>query len=179
MVCVRSVLKNACGVGQVKPVALPCSSARDHLVLLGGAELRERRVVGLAAIGFERRQPTPIEILLVGIGAGEREIDVIEHARIRAPGLPGAPGISRSANAATVAVVVIEEGAVPRAMRMRLGRGSGCRRPPDAVDASARSLRCEAGSGSRPTAAPIRNARRPSSGLLMMAASLRFDLVLF
>ena len=42
IVCVRTVLKNACAVGQVKPVALPCSSAVITSSCLRGAELHER-----------------------------------------------------------------------------------------------------------------------------------------
>src|SRR5215472_6050813 len=60
---------------------------RDHGVLLRRIELHKWRIVGGAAIIVERRKPAPIEILLIGIGPREREIDVIEHARICGTGL--------------------------------------------------------------------------------------------
>ena len=82
MVWVRSVLKNACGRGQPNSVALPLSSALITSFWRVGAELHERRLVGLLAIGFERVEPAPVEVLLVRIGAGEREIDVVEHAGV-------------------------------------------------------------------------------------------------
>ena len=82
MVWVRSVLKNACGRGQPNSVALPLSSALITSFWRVGAELHERRLVGLLAIGFERVEPAPVEVLQVLVGAGEREIDVVEHARV-------------------------------------------------------------------------------------------------
>ena len=39
-------------------------------------------LVGLAAIGVELGETAPIEILLVLVGAGERQIDVVEHVGI-------------------------------------------------------------------------------------------------
>ena len=38
--------------------------------------------MGLAAILIELSQPAPVEILKIGVGAGEGQINVIEHRRI-------------------------------------------------------------------------------------------------
>ena len=43
-------------------------------------------------MGFERRETVAIELLQVGVGAGEREIDVVEHVRIASrPACPEHP----------------------------------------------------------------------------------------
>jgi hypothetical protein len=96
-------------------------------------------------------QPAPIEILLIGIGTRERQIDVVEHARILGAGLSGRAGHEPLGECRYGgSIVVIEERAIRRAMRMRLGRGSG------AVGRRMRWMRLrdgvghQAGSGSRP-----------------------------
>src|ERR1700722_11282305 len=96
MVWVRTVLKKACAVGQTKPVALPCSSAR-------------------------------IEVLLSGVGAGERKVDVVEHARLGCARLAGRrrPQPLRERRHGG-GVVVVEKGAV--ALGRAHGLGGGRRR---------------------------------------------------
>src|SRR5712692_3737751 len=83
--------------------------------------------MGLAAVGIERSQPAPVEILQIFVGTGERQIDVIEHARIARAGLARCAGqepLGERRNDG--GIVVVEEGAMPRAMRMRLrSRGWG------------------------------------------------------
>ena len=82
MVCVRRVLKNSCARRPGESGCLAFLERRDHFVLPRGVELRERRLISLAAIRIELSQPAPVEILKIGVSAGERQIDVIEHARI-------------------------------------------------------------------------------------------------
>ena len=45
-----------------------------------------------AAIGIELSEPAPVEILQVGVGAGEREIDVVEHVGVARSGFAGRAG---------------------------------------------------------------------------------------
>ena len=89
MVCVRSVLKNACAVGHTKAGALPCFQRGDGFVLLFRGQPAERLAVSLRAMGVELDDAGPIEFLLVGIGAGERKIDVVQDSRHRS--LPAGP----------------------------------------------------------------------------------------
>ena len=43
-------------------------------------------------MGIELGEAAPVEILLVGIGAGERQIDVVEHVGIASrPACPARP----------------------------------------------------------------------------------------
>src|SRR6185436_8641456 len=106
----------------------------DGFVLLRFCELRKRLAIGLAAMRFERRKSMAIELLLVGVGTREREIDVIEHIRVRRARLArsarhkalGKGGDGRS-------VACVEERALPRSVRerihasFRLGPGLGAR----------------------------------------------------
>jgi len=75
--------------------------------------------MGRVAIGIERSEAPPIEILLIGIGAGQREVDVIEHATIararlarRAGHEPLGEGRDRGG------ILGVEERAEPAAVRM-------------------------------------------------------------
>ncbi len=100
----------------------------DDVVLARGAEPDERFVVGLAAIIVELREPTPVEVLQVLIGASEREIDVVEHTRIerarlarRARHQPFGEGCDRGG------VLGIEESAISAGGMRVPGRGNaGC-----------------------------------------------------
>ena len=69
-------------------------------------------------MGVELGEPAPVEILQVGIGAGEREIDVVEHVGI------GRARLARRARHQPLGerrdgarIVVVEEGAVAAAHR--------------------------------------------------------------
>src|SRR5206468_346039 len=102
-----------------EPARLALLDGGDHLVLLRGSELREWLAVGPAAMLLERREPAPIEILQVRIGAGEREIDVVEHvgvarARLARRARHQPLGEGRHGRG----VVLIEEGAKPFAIGM-------------------------------------------------------------
>jgi len=99
-----------------------------HLVLLRRREADKRLVISLAAIRVELREPTPVEILQVGISAGERQIDVIEHTSIARSRL------ARRTRHHTfgerrhrLCIGIIEECAMPFAIRVhvRRGRSSG------------------------------------------------------
>src|SRR4051794_32263000 len=61
----------------------------EHFILLGGAEPRERRLLRLFTIGVECSQAAPVEILQIGVGAGEPQIDVVEDAGIERARLSG------------------------------------------------------------------------------------------
>ena len=94
----------------------------DHFVLLRGGEPREGLVVRLAAIGFELGEAAAVEILLVLVGAGESEVEIVEHIGVARTGLTGRTrhqpfGERRDGGA----LVVIEENpvAVERLSRMR------------------------------------------------------------
>ncbi len=122
-----------------EPGRLVLLERRDHLVLLGGVELGECGIVGLAAVGIERGQTAPVEVLHVGIGAREREIDVVEHARVGGAGLAGrARHQPLRERGNRDGIVIVEECAVARAVRMRTG--CGCSRQRPGQSASARSL---------------------------------------
>ena len=99
---------------------------RDDVVLLRGGELDERLAVGGAAVGIERREPAPIEVLLIGIGAGERKVDVVEDIGLARPGLPRRAGHEPLGEGRDSGRIVgVEEGAM--AVRMRVRRVScGC-----------------------------------------------------
>ena len=113
MVWVRIVLKNACGARPGEGGRLALLQRTDGLVLLRGGEPPERLAVGLRAMGIELRQAAAIEILQVGIGAGEREIDVVEHVGIGRARLAGrARHQPLGERGDGVRVVVVEERAV-------------------------------------------------------------------
>ncbi len=61
---------------------LPLLDCGDDCVLPAGVQLNERRVVSLATMGIELCEPGAIEILKIGIGAGERQIDVVDHSSV-------------------------------------------------------------------------------------------------
>ena len=63
------------GPGEVVgPVLLQC---RDDIILLGSGKLSEGLAVGQTAIRLERSEAASIKVLLIRIGACEREVDVI------------------------------------------------------------------------------------------------------
>ena len=92
IVCVRRVLKNSCASGIGEPGCLVTFERRDHFVLLFRAEPHEWLFIGAAAVRFELSQAAPVEILQLGVGAGEREIDVIEHVRVARSRFAGRAG---------------------------------------------------------------------------------------
>src|SRR5882757_8570399 len=99
----------------------------------------------------------------------------------RAPGLPGAPGISRSANAATVAASSSLRNAPwpgPCACAWAVVAAASAALCCACVCASASGTSPAPATAPAPTAVPIRNARRDSSCLLMLVASLSHELVL-
>ncbi len=61
---------------------LPLLDRGDNRVLPAGIELNEGLVVGLATMGIELCEPGAVEILKIGIGAGERQIDVVDHSSV-------------------------------------------------------------------------------------------------
>src|SRR5262249_59020416 len=75
-------------------------------------------------------EPAPVEFLQIGVSAGEREIDVVEHAGIVRAGLPRCTGhqpLGKCRDRGSI--VVVEARAMAWAMRMPLGsRGWGVRR---------------------------------------------------
>ena len=85
--------------------------------------------MGVAAIRVELSEPAPVEILEVGVGAGEREIDVIEH-----PSITGARLLWRSGHQPfgergdRLGIGVVEERAMPIAVRMHVCGRWGSRR---------------------------------------------------
>ena len=120
------VLKNACAVGQTNPVALPCSSAVITSSCCAAGRAAERLAVCALAVRIELREAAPIEFLLVRVGAGEREIDVVEHAgigRARLARRAGHQPLGECLDGA--AVVIVEE----RAVRRRSSAPSRSRRP--------------------------------------------------
>ena len=126
MVCVRRVLKNACACRPSEACRLALLQRRDHRVLLRAVELRERLACRSCGNRHRARKPASIEILQVGIGAGEREIDVVGDARVVCAGLAGrarhdALGEGRDGGG----IVVIEEGSVSADLGMRGGRVGG------------------------------------------------------
>ena len=50
--------------------------------LADGVKLREGRAVCRSAIFVERGKSAPIEVLLVRVGPGKRQVDVVEHTGI-------------------------------------------------------------------------------------------------
>jgi hypothetical protein len=108
------------GIGESARLAL--FQRGDHFVLLGRTELDEGLVEGLEAIGIERGEAAAVEILLVGIGAGESEVDVVEHAGIARARL------ARRARHQPLGecrdrcrIVIVEEGTVAFAAVMAMG----------------------------------------------------------
>ena len=81
---------------------------------------------GLAAIGVERGEAAAVEVLLVGVGAGQRKIDVVEHAGIARARLarcaghqPFGKGRDRRR------ILVVEEGAMALAAVMAAWAAAG------------------------------------------------------
>ena len=96
---------------------------RNHFVLPRGIQPDERLVIGLATIRIELSEPAPVEILKIGVGAGERQVDVIEHPRIARTRLVGRAGhepLGERGNRG--GIFVVEERAVLDDIRVRLGR---------------------------------------------------------
>src|SRR5207253_208440 len=90
-----------------------------------GFELRERLFVGCAAVGVELSEAAPVKVLKVGIGAGERQINVVEHTRVTPTGLAGGPGHQAFRECGNRgALLIIEECAMLNRGGMRL-TGSG------------------------------------------------------
>jgi hypothetical protein len=56
---------------------------------LRSGKLREGLAVSRAAISLERAEAAPIKVLLIRIGACERQVDVIKHARLGRAWLAG------------------------------------------------------------------------------------------
>jgi hypothetical protein len=77
------------------------------------------------AIGVERSQSAPVKILQIGVGAGERQIDIVEHAGIERAGLSGCPGHQPFGEGSNRrGIFVVEERAMAGARRMRVRCGS-------------------------------------------------------
>ena len=127
----------------------------------------------------------PVELLLVGIGAGEREIDIVDDPASCAPGLPGAPGMIRSASAPTVcSSETLKKAPVPspRPVRVACAMGiaivGGAAWAGVCAAASATGIRPVVAAAPIPVAVWIRNARRALSGVLMdisFAGPLRLE----
>jgi hypothetical protein len=149
----------------------------DDLVLLRGAARRERFAMGFTAIAIERGEPAPIEILLAGISAGQRKIDVIEHTGVAGARLAGCSGHQplgefRNRNGK----LVIEERAVRAWGECAWVVVAAASAAPCCSCVWARVSPTKRVPATAPTAAPTKNARRDSSCLLMRIASLRYEL---
>src|SRR5207253_8326357 len=94
---------------------------RDHFVLPCSLEPNEGLVIGFAAIRIELSKAAPVEILKIGVCAGERQINVIEHPRVACARLAGRTRHETFSECRDCrSIVVIEERAMPLAGRMRL-----------------------------------------------------------
>jgi hypothetical protein len=97
---------------------------------LRGGETAERFFVGFAAVRVERGEPAPVKVLQVGVGARQRQIDIVEHVRVARARLARCAGhepFGKCRNGG--GVFAVEECAEPRAARRRMGgAGSGSRR---------------------------------------------------
>src|SRR5947209_4102585 len=108
-----------CGPGE--PGGLAFLESRDDGVLLSSAQVHERLAMSLAAVLIELRQPATVEILQIGVGAGERQIDVVEHsgiARARLARCPGHEPLGEGRNRG--GIVAVEERAKSLAVRLRV-----------------------------------------------------------
>ena len=88
----------------------------DGFVLLRRSEPAERLAVGLGAMGVELRDAAPVEVLLVCVGAGKREVDVVQYAgigRARLARRAGHQPLGERGDGARI--VVVEEGAMAAA----------------------------------------------------------------
>src|SRR5262249_20061562 len=84
----------------------------------------------VAAIGVERREAAAVEVLLVGIGAGERKIDVVEDAgvaRARLARCAGHQPLGEGRDRRRI--LFVEEGAMALASVMGVGGPRRARRP--------------------------------------------------
>ena len=130
----------------------------------------------------ERSQAAPVEVLLIGISAGQGEIDVVEHSGIACAGLARSAGhqpLGESRDRGRI--VIIEERAMAAGMRVRLRRAGG--RVGRRVMLP--GLRQGVGYEARPRDGARANRRADqecTAGFVMFVhadASLRFELVLF
>ena len=80
------------GSGISEPGCLVAFERRDHFVLLFRAEPHEWLFMSATAVRFELCQAAPVEILQLGVSAGEREINVIEHVGVARSRLAGRAG---------------------------------------------------------------------------------------
>src|SRR5262245_43113831 len=101
----------------------------DHLVLAPFVELRKRHAVGGPAMSVELRKAAAIEVLLVRIGPGKGEVDVVEHVGVPCARLArGSRHDARWGSRARGSFVVVEEGAVPGHVAVGRGARAGRRR---------------------------------------------------
>jgi hypothetical protein len=63
--------------------------AVDYLILRIRAQLHKRLAPRCAAIGVQLVEPVAVKFLLIGIGARECKIDIIDDIRVGRAGLPG------------------------------------------------------------------------------------------
>ena len=110
------------GPGEVVgPVLLQC---RDDIILLGSGKLSEGLAVGHTAVRLERGEAASIKVLLIRIGAREREVDVIEHTRLGRARLARGPRhqtLGKGGNGRRI--VVIEESTMACSMPMHASFG--------------------------------------------------------
>ncbi len=113
MVWVRTTLKNSCARGNVKPGGLALLECGEDFVLPGGIQLSEGLLMRRMAVGIELSEAAAIKILKVGIGAGEGQINVVEHARVARSRLPWRSGHEAFGKRRhSAGLLVIEEGAM-------------------------------------------------------------------
>ena len=97
--------------------ALSSSSALITSSCRSAVEPHEGFAIGLAAVHIELSEPATVEILKVGIGPGERQIDVIEHSRITRTRLARCAGHQPFGERRNrLGVGVVEERAMPVAI---------------------------------------------------------------
>ena len=75
-----------------EPGCVAVFEGSDHFVLLFGTEANEWLFVSDAAVGLELGEAAAVEILQLGVSAGESEIDVIEYIRVARSRLVGRAG---------------------------------------------------------------------------------------
>src|SRR5262249_28229749 len=100
----------------------------DHVVLLRVRELHERLLLRRPTVGVELREAAAVEVLHVAVRAGEREVDVVEHADLARPGRAGSGRPDPFGEGPDGGgVLVVEERAVALRACHRVRRGVGGR----------------------------------------------------
>src|SRR3984893_6566815 len=110
--------------GPTKAGCFTLFERRNDFVLLGSFELDERLFVSSAAIRIELSKPAPVEILQIGVRAGQGQVNVVEYARFVSSGFARRAGHEAFGEGGTDRrLIVIKERAMLNRGRMRLSGG--------------------------------------------------------